>query len=1072
MSVPLSSRAAAEQFDALTVLLDPGVTLVEASAGTGKTFAITRLVLRLLLERRVASLSEILVVTFTDKATQELVTRIRRVLREADLVFGDSPPARDVVNDDLFVLREHHGDTGAAIIRAALGALDDLAVSTIHGFCQRMLTENALETRMPFRTTFVQDDTEPLLRAAMDWTRSRLLRDASRAGAFVADGCGLGAMVKTFAARFRRQSGTTLAFDPYVPSQALVADFVHTVDEAFTREKSRRHLLGFDDLLRNLSTVITAEGADGPLAIRIRTQYRAALIDEFQDTDNTQYPIFSHAFSGCPLFLIGDPKQSIYGFRGADIHAYLDAADHAARRYTLTRNHRSTGACVSAVQRLFTRADRPFRYDEARIDFPKVTAATSPDAPGSLATDGQGAMVWWWVDGSLGAKGVFVAKEKAQAIIFTAVATEVVRLTAGGVPCGSIAVLLRTNAQALDIKLALDAAGVPSVIAGGDDVLASDEATELVRIAAAMASPYDRRAVSSALATRIYGSTAGEIAAAVGDGGDVAWSTITDRFAALRDIWRSRGVSAAFGALLTGQDTAERLLTLPDGARRLTNVRHVIELLHGAADDEGVVLEGVGAWVARERSVANTPDRRMQRLETDADAVQILTMHKAKGLEFDVVFCPTLFDAVTVRQGPFGLIAASARDESGRFVMDIGSAAHGERVQAMHAEEEAEALRLVYVALTRARHRSYIAFGDIGQNGAAMQSPLGYLLRPVERGQVRDVLTALVAASEGTMSLTHLAAETPAPRAAAPAVEEIELRATSLALRRDQLTTWRLTSFTGLVADAPAHVTRDVMDVAVLPDAATVAMGFRAFPGGTQVGIALHALFERVDFARVSEPATATLVASTLTSHGLAGDAATSMQRLDDVTTMVRQVCGSPIPEAGVKLSEVADDATLREWRFDMSVGSTSVRRVADVLATHGSPHAQAYAPLLRTLRDGDVAGYLGGVIDLVFEHQGRWWIVDWKSNQLGAADARYEAAVLGEVMHQAHYTLQYHLYALALHRHLRARVRAYDPALHWGGVAYAFLRGIDGSGARGWFTDRPSPTLLVSLDAALGRRA
>ncbi len=1067
----MSSRAGAPQFDALQVPLDPGVTLVEASAGTGKTFAITRLVLRLLLERRVASLSEILVVTFTDKATQELVTRIRRVLREADRVFGDTPPDRDADNADLFALREHHGPPGVAIIRAALGALDDLSVSTIHGFCQRMLAENALETRVPFRTTFVQDETEPLLRAAMDWARARLLRDATRAIPFVEDGKGLDAMVKRFAVPFRRQSGTTLAFDPYVPAQAMVADFVHSVDAAFTREKTRRHLLGFDDLLRTLSTVITAEGADGPLAMRIRTQYRAALIDEFQDTDNTQYPIFSHAFSGCPLFLIGDPKQSIYGFRGADIHAYLDAADHAARRYTLTRNFRSTAACVSAVQRLFTRVERPFRYDESRIDFPAVTAATAPVAPGMLAADGLGAMAWWWVDGALGAKGAFVAKERAESIIFTAVTAEVVRLTAGGVPCGSIAVLLRTNAQALDIKCALDAAGVPSVIAGGDDVLASDEATELVRIAVAMASPYDRRAVSSALATRIHGSTAGEIATAVGEGGEMAWSAVTDRFAALRETWRSRGVSAAFGALLTARDTAQRLLALPDGERRLTNVRHVIELLHGAAADEGVVLEGVGAWVARERSVANTPDRRMQRLETDADAVQILTMHKAKGLEFDVVFCPTLYDAGFPRKGPFGLIAAAARDEAGRFVMDIGSAGHAARVQAMQAEEDAEAQRLVYVALTRARHRSYIAFGDIGKDGAALQSPLGYLLRPASGEPVREVLTAMVAASDGTMSLTHLQAGMPLPRAALPVVEETELQATSLALGRDQLTTWRLTSFTGLVADAPEHVTRDVTDVALLPDAPAVATGFRAFPGGTQAGIALHALFERLDFARADDPVTAAHVARTLASHGLAGDEVGAAQRVQDVSEMLRTVCASPLPGADFTLSEVPDDAALREWRFDMSVASASVHRIADVLATHGSAHAQAYAPVLRTLRDGDVSGYLGGVIDLVFEHDGRWWIVDWKSNQLGAADARYQAAVLGEVMHQAHYTLQYHLYALALHRHLRARVPGYDPAVQWGGVAYAFLRGIDGSGTRGWFTDRPSPALLASLDTAVGRR-
>ncbi|HYW49579.1 MAG TPA: UvrD-helicase domain-containing protein, partial [Gemmatimonadaceae bacterium] len=699
-----------EEFNALEVPLLDGVTLVEASAGTGKTFAITRLVLRLLLERRVESLSQILVVTFTDKATQELVTRIRSVLRLADRVWSETPPKRTASIDDLFVLREKHYD-GRAIISAALGSLDDLGVSTIHGFCQRMLAESALETRMPFRTTFVEDETEPLQRAALDWLRQRTLVDSKAAEQLVSQQADIDQMVDKFVRTYRRQAGTTLHFDPYIPHQATVADFVHTVDIAFNREKSRRHLLGFDDLLRILCNVLTEEGPQGALAQRIRSRYRAALIDEFQDTDNTQFPIFSNAFAGCPLFLIGDPKQSIYAFRGADIHAYLRAADAAGRRYTLVRNFRSTPAYVGALEQLFTRAPEPFRYDESRIDYPRVTAATSPAAPGGTGTDGCGAMVWWWVDKALGPKGDFVAKDLALTLLVDAIRHEIVRLLGEGLQTRSIAVLLRTNNQAREVKAALDAAGVPSVIAGAEDVLASDEAFELVRIADAIASPYDHRAVSSALATRIWGSDAAAIANAVADGGETEWGRITDRFAELRDAWRQRGVSAALGAVLAERRTAERLLSLPDGERRLTNVRHVIELLHTAAADDGVILESVGSWHARERTVSNTPERRQQRLETDSEAVQILTIHKAKGLEFDVVFCPTLWDERKPMPGPFGITAAAARTAGDCFVLDIGSPEHADRLTAFQLEEDAEAQRLAYVALTRAVHRCYVAIG-------------------------------------------------------------------------------------------------------------------------------------------------------------------------------------------------------------------------------------------------------------------------------------------------------------------------------------------------------------------------
>ncbi|HEX4934224.1 MAG TPA: UvrD-helicase domain-containing protein, partial [Gemmatimonadaceae bacterium] len=162
-------------FRALDVALDPGITLVEASAGTGKTFAITRLLLRLLLERKVESLSRILVVTFTEKATQELVTRIRTTLREAERVWSDAPPAPTSRNADLFALRERHGAEGRAILADAMRSLDDLAVFTIHGFCHRVLGESALESRIPFRTTFIEDDSEPFGRSARDWARKRLI---------------------------------------------------------------------------------------------------------------------------------------------------------------------------------------------------------------------------------------------------------------------------------------------------------------------------------------------------------------------------------------------------------------------------------------------------------------------------------------------------------------------------------------------------------------------------------------------------------------------------------------------------------------------------------------------------------------------------------------------------------------------------------------------------------------------------------------------------------------------------------------------------------------------------------
>ncbi len=1080
---PSSPTDGAARFDALTVPLAPGVTLVEASAGTGKTFAITRLVLRLLLEGTVENLSQILVVTFTVKATQELVTRIRATLRAAEQVWSETPPARDTRNNDLFVLREQYGEAGRTVIARALGSLDDLAVSTIHGFCQRILAESALESRIPFRTTFIQDETEPFVRAARDWARVHLMRDAEQAQRVVGGKSAVEEWIRPLVIPFRRQAGTRVDHDPTDPAQSLLAHFITTVDSAFTEEKERRHLLGFDDLLRKLSDVLTAEGEHGPLAQRIRSRFKAALIDEFQDTDRTQFPIFSLAFAGCPLFLIGDPKQSIFRFRGADIHAYLRAAALAEHRYTLLENYRSTPQYVAAVEQLFTKEPNPFRVPEQEIGFPRVTAALTPTPPGGLGTDGRSAMEWWWLPGSLGRAGGTVSKDDARALIMRDIVNEVVRLSNEGLPFRSVAVLVRANMEAREMKRAFDAARVPAVISGDADVLNSEEADELLRLVSAIAAPTNGRMVRAAMASRLWGSDASEVARTLDADGEDAWLATSELFRAARDTWRTRGVSVALGDLMATRESARRLLALPDGERRLTNVRHLLELWHEAWAEHGIAPESMAAWVARERTVPNTPDRRELRLETDSEAVQILTIHKAKGLQFDVVFCPTLWSTNSPRPGPLG-VSPALGSEHDTPVLDLGSAQHADRVLDEEYEDAAESMRLTYVALTRAVHRCYIAFGEIGRRNSASGSSLGYLLRAGE-GVDRDcqgdaaVLEALIARSRGVMAWREVQ-DHASRRVVVSGVDEIaEPRARTLSLERGQLESWRATSFTNLTGDAGSHGVateegRDVADPVLVPmtySAARAETGFRAFPAGIKAGIALHEMFEQLDFRRVDEPQTELLVSRTLEAHGLAGSDDVAEQRVVDVTQMLRTVCASPIPHADFVLGDVTMRETMREWRFDLSLSTASTRRIADVLEVHGSAQAKAYAPVLRTLRESSLGGYLNGVVDVALERDGRWWIVDWKSNRLGDDDRDYAPEQLSAAMMNGHYTLQYHLYALALHRHLAVRQPDYDPAMHWGGIAYVFLRGVTGTGEGGWFTDVITPELLYALDAALGRR-
>jgi exodeoxyribonuclease V beta subunit len=1052
-------------FNALSVPLEPGITLVEASAGTGKTFAITRLVLRLLLERKVEHLGQILVVTFTEKATQELIGRIRAVLRDADRVWSDTPPSRHAGNDDLFVLRDLHGRAGAPIVRAALGALDELGVSTIHGFCHRVLAESALESRVHFGGTFLEDDTDLLQRLTQDWMRRRVLHVPEAAALMSDDGGDPLGWIKSLVRPYLRHPRTMIDAAPEFAPQ-LLKDYVLTVSKAFEHEKQARHLMGFDDLLRRLHDILVAEGPNGVLAVRIRERFRVALIDEFQDTDPTQFPIFSTAFSGCPLFLIGDPKQSIFAFRNADVRAYLKAAAHIERRYTLVTNYRSTDAMVRGVTQLFRNNPEPFACSPELIGVPEVTAANQVRVPESLAGDGRHALQWMWVGGSYNTSKSSIAKERGTTLAMQAVTVEMQRLMANGLGAGQMAVLVRTNAEAQEVKLLLDAVGIPCVVGANQDVLASEEAGELVRLAEAIATPRDGRAVRSAMATRLWGCDAVAVADTLRNDGNGAWDGVLDRLVRARALWLRHGGATALAWLMNECGATARLLSLRDGDRRVTNVRHVLEILQEADAVSALTPDAVLDWVASERGSAITPERREMRLESDVDTVQILTIHKAKGLQWPVVFCPTLWRTKSFTPKALDVPYSLTPLDDG-MVLDIGSPRQAERSEQHALEQLGEDLRLTYVALTRAESRCYVTWGTFSDAAA---SPLGWLIQGGGSTVEYSAIDTLIAASAGAMGVADVVLQPPslpAPAAAAPPERRAPLTFTTAP---GQLAIWRSSSFTMLTRNVSHVDSRDVDDV-LSPDevrrTAVHVSGFRGVPAGADIGNVLHGLFEHTDFMRPD----ATTDEAVLDALGAYGVPVPRDGRWTPahIREMISTVCRAQIPNTDFALTSVPRAATLREWRFSMPVRDFSVAAVADALAAHGSTHAREYAPMLRRLRDDQFRGYLTGSIDLAFEHAGRWHILDWKSNWLGANDIDYAPDALSHAMHAAHYTLQYHVYVVALHRHLRARQAGYDPRDHWGQVTYAFLRGIGTTGHDGWFTDAPTPELLRALDRAFG---
>jgi exodeoxyribonuclease V beta subunit len=1186
-----------------------GTSLIEASAGTGKTHTITTLFLRLLLEQRLP-IDRILVVTFTKAATAELRDRLRRRLVEACHVLegrGDEGELGELA-------RQSRDPAGAlARARAALSAFDRARVFTIHGFCQRALADFAFESGSRFDLELVADQRHLLRELVADFWAAELhaasraeIVHLKRARVGLERWLRLGSLVLAFpelallpapapdvvtaapvrrylAARERARAGfparageivallgdkrrmnqtsyklerlpermealeALLArtdasldgwddfFDKLKPDAlrsgtrkgaeppqheffemmaelgaaradaqaalerwrvALEHRLAGRVREDMLDKKLSAGVQSFDDLLQGLRRALDSERGK-QLASEIARRYSAVLVDEFQDTDPVQYGIFRRIWGrGGALFLVGDPKQAIYSFRGADIFSYLGAArDAGEARYTLGVNRRADPGLVSVSNTLFARARAPFVLEG--IEYSEVEAA--PDARNRLERDGRPCPAFdvaLVVDPSAAGRDGRMNKPKDQLAdsVAALVARDLgARIRIDGEPLdpGRIAILTRTNQQAFEIQSALRALAIPSVLLGDKSVLDSDEAPELALILRAMAMPSNERALLCALSTALFGRDAGDLALLREDA--TRFEVEVDGFRRWHALWTAHGFIHAFRAMLSDAAVAARLLGLPDGERRLTNLGHLAELLHSASVKEHLGMTGLRRWFddvrldphAREELA---PDTQQLRLESDSRAVKLTTMHKSKGLEFDLVYAPFLWDSGERRSGdvltPFHDPAAGHRPSVS--LLEPGEA---ERNQ-IKLEQRAENMRLAYVALTRARHRVCVAWGRFRVGSA---SPLAALLHAPDPGDARDAgqivqafpdvaalrqdLRRLEAAAGGALEVSEVPEQ--AERHVPPASMQGELEARPLPRRVDVGN--RISSFSALTAGAELGVVqqpaRDVdqgtgrgVPLLDLDDDARIRL--HALPRGAKAGDALHELFEHVDFGIRDLGELERAAERALERHGFAASWA------PEVAAAARDVLATPIAE-GLTLSDVPRACRLSELEFAFPValgdaGRLTPRALGRVFEAHPKGLPERYAASVAALGFAPLRGYLRGFVDLVFEHAGRVYVVDYKSNFLGVRPADYVPGRLAMAMAEHHYYLQYHLYALAVLRHFAARSSgAWSYERNFGGVFYLFLRGMapERGAATGVYFERPPAARLAALSALVGER-
>ena len=1096
----------------LTGPLPQGTALLEASAGTGKTYAIGALVTRYVAEG-VVPLDQMLVVTFGRAATQELRDRVRSALLRAERAFAAVVAGRDpgpvdavlaallAVDDDERALRHRR-------LADALAGFDHATVATIHQFCQLVL-----------RSLGVAGDTEPgaqlvesldeLTVEVVDDLYLRRYGDAREEPPFDR-ACAL--MVARAAVEDPR--AVLADGDPSHPAGAKRVAFAREVREELERRKRRLGILSYDDLLGRLADALDPATGDGGAAVgaRMRARWSVVLVDEFQDTDPVQWQVLERAFDGrsTAMVLIGDPKQAIYAFRGGDVVTYVEAARKATTRATLGNNWRSDAPLVDSLGVLLGNAAlgheeivaHPVR---AELQGSRLQGAPHP-APFRLRQVRR--------DG-LSQNGKPIAVGKAREHVAADLAADVAQLLASGATwdgrrlvAGDVAVLVSVRAHGRLVQDALAARGIPALMSGGD-VFSTPAAGEWLSLLEALESPHRSGLVRAAALTCFFGRTAEELDA----GGEELTAHDADTLREWALLLRRRGVVALLEAA-EERNLSGRVLRLVDGERLLTDIRHLGEVLHQQGVDESLGLSALLAWLRDQQrpGVAERP----RRLDSDAAAVQIVTIHASKGLQYPVVYLPFAYDNF-----PRTVTIARFHDGGGARTLDVSGegAQWGGHAAAHTAEEDGEELRKLYVALTRAQSQVVAWWAPTSNTRTSGLHRLVFGRRPGTREvpltcpvKEDDYVTRVLGELEG---LGGPMAELAVPGEGSPpttAAEQVAFEARTFA--RDVDTAWRRTSYSGLVAadHATPHVGSEpeaagkddepetVGDVVGAEDAvvadAPLTSPMADLPRGAAFGSLVHAVLEEADpFAPDLRAELLEKVTEQLRWWPVPADSAA----LADALVPVHHTPLGPLAD-GLTLGQIGLRDRLRELAFELPLagGDLAAARLAGRGRGSGGsePRLRDLAPLLRAhlsaddplaayadhlerpaLGDQLLRGYLTGSIDAVLRlPTGRFLVVDYKTNYLGPLVTDYSRPRMAEAMLHASYPLQALLYGAALHRFLRWRLPGYDPATHLGGALYLFVRGMAGPGTpdagdgspAGVFSWQPPAELVVGLSEVL----
>jgi len=1135
-----------KNFNPIETALLTGINLIEASAGTGKTYAIAMLVVRFVVEQKL-DIKQILVVTFTKAATEELKDRIRNRLVETRLTLLKENPT---VDENIKQWLENLAIEKDQIIQRLNNALldiDQAGIFTIHGFCQRILAEHALESGQLFDAELMGDisiikqassddfwrkqiyqrsaweaalltaqyQTPDQLLASVDFispdltiipeyedldqklvelkqiisdnkdkiiSSLQVIQEKLEDGKFKASFSddfnnnyqnmvawfdennnsspdfslftkhGLSAALNGH--KFKKSKANPLssneqkiayidsiAFDPAFFEQldsaieniclAFRRSLLQTLAEDVNKRLQQLNVLSFDDLITRLVTAL--QGKKGQiLRQEIQQRYLAAMIDEFQDTDKNQWFIFSTLFNSTAhfLYLIGDPKQAIYKFRGADIQSYFAAKKQAEHHYSLGYNWRSHPLLVEGINTLFG-SNKAFLSEE--LQFNAVSAALTQEE-GALLKRGKSLapLVLWQLEKS---ENEIWTSAKAASEIKTAVVNEILdlltidfSLSNKAIHPKDIAILVRSNPQAKEYQQALNQAGITAVINSKESVFSSVEALDLYTLLQAVAQPANITLLKQALTKCGFNLDGQLLFQIVND--EVAMDSYLSRFQGYQQVWQRKGLMVMMQRLLDEENFLPHISKHKFAERRITNLQHCIELVQQAAIEEHLGINKTLDWlhhnILRSTTAYTTSDEQQLRLESDDDAVKIITMHSSKGLEFAIVFCPFLWQRGNRLNQEKSVIKCQ---ENGKMIADIGSDDFEKHRQIALTEELEEDLRVFYVAVTRAKYRCYINWADVRTKDKANDSAMAYLLNfsTTDFAQQQEKLKNYSNIQPSVFEYRLLETEQEIKK-----IWRAQLLASELNYKKTQRSLysyWQMSSYTALSSltlyDAP-----ELPDDKAREDTITNAAEANKseLPRGTHTGNVIHDLLENIPFHILAEDNDISLQRDrSCQRYGLKTETPELIDRL------LRNTVNTPLStEANsFSLKQLNEQQCLKEMPFYLSMKTMDVRQINHILKD-----SLDYQPL----SEKRLCGYLTGFIDLICEFKGKYYVMDYKSNSLET----YQQENLILAMREHNYGLQYWMYTLVLHRYLKNRLTGYSYKENFGGVKYLFVRGMN----------------------------